>query len=81
MLLCFVMIDPVTSGFEIAKIKVKRIDVVSNAVETTCLTRYPYPTQVVLDRGTKFMAELTDMIASEYGVKKETHHSNKFPSK
>jgi transposase InsO family protein len=44
---------------------------VSNVVETTWLTRYPYPTQVVLDRGTEFMAELTEMIASDYGVKKK----------
>eukprot|EP00957_Ditylum_brightwellii_P046389 3521383-Ditylum_brightwellii.AAC.1 len=61
------MIDPVTGWFEITEIKTKRADVVSNVVETTWFTRYPYPTQVVMNRGTVFMAELTEMIASDYG--------------
>ena len=65
------MIDPATDWFEITEIKTKRADIVSNVVETTWLTRYPYPTQVVLDRGTEFMAESTEMIASDYGVKKK----------
>ena len=68
---CVTMIDPATGWFEITEIKTKRADVVSNVVETTWLTRYPYPTQVVLDRGTEFMAEFTEMIASDYGVKKK----------
>eukprot|EP00957_Ditylum_brightwellii_P135759 10353613-Ditylum_brightwellii.AAC.1 len=63
------MIDPATGWFDITEIKTKRANTVSNIVETTWLTRYPYPTQVVLDRGTEFMAEFTQMIASDYGVK------------
>eukprot|EP00957_Ditylum_brightwellii_P179848 13700672-Ditylum_brightwellii.AAC.1 len=66
------MIDPVTDWSDITEIKTKKVDVVSNVVETTWLTRYPYPTQVVLDRGTEFMAEFNEMIASDYGVKKKT---------
>eukprot|EP00957_Ditylum_brightwellii_P009251 700041-Ditylum_brightwellii.AAC.1 len=65
------MIDPATEWFEITEIKTKRAEVVSNVVETTWLTRYPYTTQVVLDRGTEFMAEFTKMTASDYGVKKK----------
>eukprot|EP00957_Ditylum_brightwellii_P129253 9859868-Ditylum_brightwellii.AAC.1 len=64
------MIDQTTGWFEITEIKTKRADVVSNAVETTWLTSYPYPTQVVLDRGIECMAALTEKIASDYGVKK-----------
>eukprot|EP00957_Ditylum_brightwellii_P179953 13708115-Ditylum_brightwellii.AAC.1 len=65
------MIDPASGWFEIAEIKTKRADVVSNAVETSWLTRYPHLTQVVLYRGTEFMAEFTEIIASDYGVKKK----------
>eukprot|EP00957_Ditylum_brightwellii_P157155 11961425-Ditylum_brightwellii.AAC.1 len=67
---CVAMIDPTTGWFEMAEIKTKRVDTVSNVVEITWLTRYPYPTQVVLDREKQFIAELTEMIASDYGVKK-----------
>eukprot|EP00957_Ditylum_brightwellii_P040952 3100641-Ditylum_brightwellii.AAC.1 len=66
------MIDPATGWFEIAEIKTQRVDVVSSVLDTTWITRYPYPTQVLLDRGTEFMAEFTEMIAGDYGVKKKS---------
>eukprot|EP00957_Ditylum_brightwellii_P136450 10406351-Ditylum_brightwellii.AAC.1 len=65
------MIDPTTGWFEIAEIKTKRANRVSSVMETTWLTRYPYTTQVMLDRGTEVMAEFTEMIATDYGVKKK----------
>eukprot|EP00957_Ditylum_brightwellii_P191787 14600175-Ditylum_brightwellii.AAC.1 len=67
---CVTVIDPVTSWFEIAEIKAKRADTIANVVETTWLTRYSYPTQVVLDRGKEFMAAFSEMILRDYGVKK-----------
>eukprot|EP00957_Ditylum_brightwellii_P110867 8456287-Ditylum_brightwellii.AAC.1 len=33
--------------------------------------KIPYPTQVVLDRGKEFMAELSEMILKDYVVKKK----------
>ena len=60
------MIDPVTSWFEIAEIKIKRADIIANVVETTWLTRYPYPTQVVLDRGKELIAEFSEMTLRDY---------------
>eukprot|EP00957_Ditylum_brightwellii_P038669 2923143-Ditylum_brightwellii.AAC.1 len=71
------MIDPATGWFDITEIKTKKADVVSSVVETAWLTRYPYPNQVVLVRGTEFMAEFTEMKSSDYGVKKKTHYSKK----
>eukprot|EP00957_Ditylum_brightwellii_P059030 4477261-Ditylum_brightwellii.AAC.1 len=65
------MIDPATGWFEIKKIKTKRADAVSNVVEAIWLTRYPYLTQVVLERGTEFMAE----------VEEETHCRKESSSK
>ena len=68
---CVTMIDPVTNWLEIAQIKTKRADVIANKVEQTWFNRYPWPTKVVLDRGTEFMAEFTEMIKKDYGIKKK----------
>ena len=64
------MIDPATGWFEIKDIKTKRADVIANVVEKTWLTRYPWPTQVVFDRGTEFMSEFSSML-EDYGIKKK----------
>eukprot|EP00957_Ditylum_brightwellii_P176222 13418360-Ditylum_brightwellii.AAC.1 len=53
-----------------AEIKTKRADVIANVTEQTWFNRYPWPTQVVLDRGAEFMAEFTEMIQRDYGVTK-----------
>jgi hypothetical protein len=65
------MIDPATGWFEIASITTKRANIISNIIEQTWFTRYPWPSQVILDRGTKFMAEFTTMIEEEYGITKK----------
>ena len=41
------MIDPATGWFEIEEVATKRADVIANVLETTWLTRYPLPTEVV----------------------------------
>jgi transposase InsO family protein len=64
------MIDPATGWFEMAEIKTKRADVIANVIEQTWFNQYPWPTEVVLDRGTEFMAEFTEMIQRDYGVTK-----------
>ena len=33
--------------------------------------RYPWPTQIILDSGTEFMAEFTTMVKNEYGITKK----------
>jgi len=68
---CLTMIDPATGWFEIKEVPgTKRADVVSNVLEQTWLTRYPWPQEVIYDRGTEFMAEFTEMLINDYGVKK-----------
>jgi transposase InsO family protein len=62
------MIDPATGWFEIIQVPNKRADVVSNLLEQTWLTRYPWPTEIVLDRGTEFMAEVINLIENEHGI-------------
>ena len=68
---CLTMIDPATGWFEIVEIPNRRADYVSNFLEWTWLTRYPWPTQVVFDRGSEFQAELSAMLKNEYGITKK----------
>ena len=65
------MIDPATGWFEIKQIENKEAHTVAETVEQTWLSRYPWPTQVILDRGTEFMGEFSRMIKEEYGIKKK----------
>eukprot|EP00957_Ditylum_brightwellii_P006659 506024-Ditylum_brightwellii.AAC.1 len=64
------MIDPATGWFEMAEIKTKRADIIANVIEQMWFNQYPWPTEVVLDRGTEFMAEDTEMIQKDYRVTK-----------
>ena len=69
---CVTMIDPATGWFEIKEVPgTKRADIVANVVEQAWLNRYPWPQEVILDRGTEFMAEFSAMIQNDYGVKKK----------
>eukprot|EP00957_Ditylum_brightwellii_P004115 312710-Ditylum_brightwellii.AAC.1 len=49
-----------------AEIKTKCADIIANVIEQTWFNRYPWPTEVVLDRGTEFMAEFMEMIQKDY---------------
>jgi hypothetical protein len=66
------MIDPVTGWFEIAEIPAKSADVVINVLEQTWLSRYPYPSEVVMDRGSEFMGEVQRGLRQEYGARIKT---------
>ena len=41
------------------------------AVEQTWLTRYPWPTQVIFDKGKEFMGDFAEMVANDYGIKRK----------
>ena len=63
------MTDPATGWFEIAQIKTKRADFVANTVEQVWLTRYPWPTRIIYDRGGEFLGkEFQDLIRQEYDI-------------
>eukprot|EP00957_Ditylum_brightwellii_P170529 12980903-Ditylum_brightwellii.AAC.1 len=53
-----------------AEIKTKRADVTANIIEQTWFNRYPWPMEVVLDRGIEFIAKFTEMIQRDYKVTK-----------
>jgi len=65
------MIDPVTGWFEMKQISNKEAHTVAEAVEQTWLARYPWLTQVILDRGREFMGEFTRMLKEDYGLRKK----------
>ena len=62
------MIDPATGWFEIAKIQNKRANEVANVLEHTWLMRYPWPTEVRMDRGKEFAAKVAAALKNEYGI-------------
>eukprot|EP00957_Ditylum_brightwellii_P043247 3277404-Ditylum_brightwellii.AAC.1 len=53
-----------------AEIKTKRADAIANVIEQTQFNQYLWPTEVVLDRGAKFVAKFTKMIQKDYRVTK-----------
>jgi transposase InsO family protein len=66
---CITMIDPATSWFEICEKSDKTGMTSANIVEQQWLSRYPWPTQVICDRGTEFNnQEFKEMLKNDYGV-------------
>ena len=68
---CVTMIDPATGWFEIKEVKDKEAFTVATVVEQTWLTRYPWPTEIVFDRGNEFMGEFAQMVSNDYGIKRK----------
>ena len=64
---CLTMIDPATGWFEIVDIPNKRADYIANILEFTWLSRYPWPTEIRMDRGREFAAEVQDALPT-YGA-------------
>ena len=63
------MTDPATGWFEIHQYDDKRSVTVANIVEQEWLTRYPWPTQVICDRGSEFIGQaFKDMLKDDYGI-------------
>ena len=65
------MIDLATGWFKMNNIPTKRADIISNVIEHTWLTRYPWPTQIIVDRGKEFMKEFISMIKNDYNIKRK----------
>ena len=58
--------------FKMREIPNKRADEIANIVEQTWFTRYPWPTKIIFDRGSEFMAEFSMMCTAEYGLINKT---------
>ncbi len=70
-LICLTMIDPATGWFEIVETPAQRADIIANLFETTWLTRYPWPTEVIIDKGKEFMREVKELLSDEYGIQRK----------
>ena len=68
---CLTMIDPATGWFEIKEIPSKSADEVANVLEMTWFTRYPWPAEVIMDRGKEFRAEVEKLLRDEYGIRRK----------
>ena len=64
------MIDQATGWFKIVQVENKESHTVAEVVEQAWLCRYPWPTTIILDRGSEFMEEFARMIKGDYGIKK-----------
>jgi len=65
------MIDPATGFFEIVQIGHKTADVIANWLELHWLTRYPWPTEITMDKGKEFAREVSETLKNEYGIKRK----------
>src|SRR5210317_1033386 len=68
---CVTMIDPATGWFKMVPTFKKDAGTIANLVESTWLTRYPLPSELIYDRGTEFLGEFTRMVAEDYGITKK----------
>ena len=66
------MIDPATGWFEITQIPDKRSDTIANITEQEWFCRYPWPSQVIYDRGNEFIGkEFRTHLMEEYGIQEK----------
>ena len=65
---CLTMIDPATGWFEMVRIPKRDAFTVAQLAEYTWFTRYPWPQQIIYDRGTEFMGEFRRMVQEDYGI-------------
>jgi len=61
------MIDPATGFFNIVDIGQKTADVIANWLEIHWLSRYPWPTEITIDKASEFAAEVRDTLKNKYG--------------
>ena len=62
------MINPAKGWFDMTAIKTKSEDMIANKIEQTWLSKYPWPSKVILDRGTEFIKEVILMLEQDYGI-------------
>lgn len=66
------MIDPASGWFKIHQYNNKRAITVANIAEQEWFARYPWPTQVVFDRGNEFLGkDFRNMLVHDYGIKRK----------
>jgi len=64
---CMTMIDPATGFFDIVDIGQKTANVIANWLEIHWLSRHPWSTEITMDKGSEFAAEVRDTLKNECG--------------
>ena len=62
------VIDLATGWIEVCALRLARADLIDNQIELACLTRYPLPHKVIVDRENEFLAKFREMIINDYGI-------------
>ena len=64
------MINPVTGWFEVTQYNYKKEMMIENFVDTTWLSRYPWPSEITYDRRSEFLGQefKNIFIEGEYGI-------------
>ena len=66
------MIDPATGWFKIHQYDDKKSITIANIAEQEWFSRYPWPTQITVDRGSEFMGkDFQNMVKNNYGIKRK----------
>ena len=68
---CVTMIDPATGWFEMQRMNNKQPSTVAQQVEAAWLTRYPWPEEIIHDRGSELPGDFADMIKEDYPTIKQ----------
>ena len=64
------MMDPATGWFEIHQYEDKKAMTIASIVEQEWFCRYPWPSQITLDRGKEFIGQdFKRMVKEDYGIK------------
>jgi len=66
---CMTMIDPATGFFETVEIGEKTADIIANWLELHWLTRYPWPTEITMEKGKEFAREVSETLKNKCSVK------------
>jgi len=65
------MADPATGFLEKVEIGQKTADAIANWLEIHWLTRYPWPTEITMDKGKEFTREVSETLKNECDVKRK----------
>jgi len=68
---CMTMIDPATGFFEILEIGEKTANMIANWLEIHWLTRYPWPTEIIMDKGREFAREVSKTLKNKHGIERK----------
>jgi len=66
------MIDPATGFFNTVDVGQKTADAIANWLEFHWLSRHPWPTELAVDKGSEFAAEVCNTLKDECGFVRKT---------